>query len=125
MRHVLSLIVLSCLASPALAGSWTHFFDCGAGDQARHYSYDPSSIRRQGGVLLVNIDGDYSEVKGSRATKASAVFAIDCSARTYYQKRRTEYGGAGRIVARYPTPTPLMSISAPGIGQKLFDHVCT
>jgi ribosomal protein L35AE/L33A len=123
MRSVVALVAL-CTAAPALASGWTHFFDCGQGDQTRHYSYDEGSIRRQGAHLLVKIAGDYSGVKNSRAVKARMLFAIDCAGRTYHQERRTEYGANGRVVARYNSPTPAMTISPPGIGQKLFDRVC-
>src|SRR4051794_32162024 len=118
MRSVVALVAL-CTAAPALASSWTHFFDCGQGDQVRHYSYDQGSVRHQGKLLLVSIAGDYSGVKDSRAVKARMVFAIDCQGRTYHQERRTEYRANGRVVARYNSPTPPMTISPPGIGQKL------
>ena len=116
--------VATCLASSASAAEWTHFFDCGDGDQTRHYAYDKSSVRKQGDSLLVDITGDYSDVKASRAAKARLLIAMNCAGREYHQERRTEYNARGRVVARYRKPTPLMTISGKGLGQKLFDQVC-
>ena len=124
MRRLLTFAVAAFLASPAVAATWTHFFDCGDGDQLRHYSYEKSSVRKQGKLLIVPVHGDYSEVRGSRATEARMVLAIDCGARTYFQKRRTEHDAAGKVVSRYDTPTPPMPIGPPGMGQHLFDQVC-
>ena len=124
MRSLLTFAVAVCLASPAAAVTWTHFFDCSDGDQPRHYSYDKSSIRKDGRLLVVNVHGDYSEVRGSRATEARMVLAIDCGGRTYFQKRRTEHDAKGRVVSRYNSPTPPMPISPPGMGQHLFDQLC-
>jgi hypothetical protein len=124
MRPLLLFVVAAFGSSPCLASGWTHFFDCGEGNHLRRYSYDEGSVRRQGKLLMVKIAGDYSRVSGSRASKTRMVFAIDCGGRTYHQERRTEYGPSGRVVARYGSPTPPMTISASGMGQRLFDKVC-
>jgi hypothetical protein len=123
MRSVLAIALL-CIASPALASNWAPFFDCGQGENVRHYSYDQSSIQRRGDFLLVKIAGDYSGLRDSRAQKVRMVFAIDCNGRTYHQERRVEYRANGRVIARYSSPTPPMTISSPGIGQNLFERVC-
>ena len=124
MRNLLTFAIAVCLAAPAAAASWTHFFDCSEGNQPRHYSYDKSSIRKQGNLLIVPVHGDFSEVRGSKATEARMVLAIDCEGRTYFQKRRTEHDAKGRVVSRYNVPTPPMPIGPPGMGQHLFDQVC-
>ena len=125
MRCLLIFAVAAGLASPGVAATWTHFFDCGEGDQIRHYSYDKSSIRKQGKLLLVGVHGDYSGVRGSKATEARMLLAIDCSGRIYFQKHRTEHDARGRVVSRYNSSTPPMPISPPGMGQHLFDEVCS
>ena len=123
MRSVLAIAAL-CIASPALASNWAPFFDCGQGEQARHYTYDKSSIERQGNLLRVKISGDYSRLRESRAQKVRMVFAIDCEGRTYHRREGPSIKQMAGVMARYNSPTPPMTISGPSIGQSLFERVC-
>ena len=118
-------LVASLFASQAAAASWSHFADCGSAGQQRTYWYDTASVRPSAGAKLVKIRGDYSQVAGSVAARAEALWSIDCSSGTFSERSRTERNAKGKIVAKYTRATRAAEASPASVARKLMDRVCS
>jgi hypothetical protein len=124
MRRTLSILVALGLPTAASAQSWVFVADCGEQNQVRTYSYDPKSVARSAGNVVVRLKGDYSRAAASPAKEARIVWSFDCADRTYVERTRIEYGANRKVLTSYTKPTPIMGISRNSIADKVFGKVC-
>lgn len=124
MRKQLAFLISLSLASGASAADWVSFATCGASSQPRYYSYDASSVTRDGSNVLVHVKGDYSRVRGSRASEGQIVWAMNCQNRTFVERSRTEYRPDRSIAESYGSPTGAMTIGPNSVPDKLLQKVC-
>lgn len=122
-RPITFLLILS-LASAASASNWVPFATCGGDDLLRSYFYDRASLVAEGFERIVSIRGDYSRVRGSRASQARIQWAMNCQARTFVERSRTEYRPDQTVVENYGSPTAAMTIAPNSVPEKLLRHVC-
>lgn len=117
-------IALLFLSVPAQAANWVHFADCGSPGQVRTYWYDAQSVRSKGADRTVRIRGDYSKAAGSPVADARIVWTIDCSARTFSERQRSEYRANGSLAVKYGRPTESLPAADDSVAAKLIARVC-
>lgn len=124
MRRQILFVWSLCVASSAPAAEWVSFATCGGPSELRYYSYDSASIARQGPDVLVQVRGDYSRVRGARATEGQIVWALNCDDRTFIERSRTELLPDRSVFANYDSPTSAMRIAPNSVPDKLLRKVC-
>ena len=124
MKRAIPFIVSMSLSSASIAQAWVPFATCGDGEQLRSYSYDPSSIVTEGANRVVIIRGDYSRVRGSRASEGRLSWRLDCGSRTYTEDSRTELRADGTVAIKYDAPTGRMVIIPASVADKLAREIC-
>lgn len=124
MKRLALFVVALSVSSTGIAQSWAPFAQCGSGDQIRSYSFDQSSLVTDGNSRVVKVHGDYSRVRGAVASRAEIVWALDCQARGFVERSRTEYRANGAVVRRYGASIDAMKIAAGSVPAKLLERIC-
>lgn len=124
MRRILIFGVGVCSASVAPAAKWVTFAECGNSHHPHIYSYDPASISARRGNLLVTISGDYSTDPASRARSGRMRWSLNCTARTFFEQSRKDFGANNSVVASYQTPSQTMAVIADSVAYKLANKIC-
>jgi hypothetical protein len=124
MRHLITFAVGASIAAAAPAASWSNFAECGDSQHLHIYSYDPATVSKRRGKVLVQIAVDYAQDPHSRARNGRMQWSLDCSGRTYFEQSRTEYRANKSVVERYRKASATMTIIADSVADKLSRKVC-
>lgn len=124
MQRLVALLIAGSVPSAASGANWVFVAHCGVENQLRSYSYDAQSVRRDRDGLVVKLVGDYSRDKGSRAREARMTWFVDCAARTFVERERTEYDNGRAVVQQYREPTAFSPVLPGSVAEKLFTKVC-
>jgi hypothetical protein len=124
MRRILIFATGVTFAAAAPAANWATFAECGDSHHLHIYSYDRASVSTRRGNRLVHINVDYTRDPHSRARNGRMQWSVDCGARTYVERSRTEYRANRTVVANYRKASETMTIIADSVADKLARKVC-
>ena len=125
MHRVLIFATGLNFATVGLASNWANFAECGDSRHLHIYSYDPASVSARRGKVLVRINVDYSRDPNSQARSGRMQWSLDCNARTYFERSRTDFRANRSVVANYRKPSETMTIIPDSVAEKLARRVCT
>lgn len=124
MVRCLLLVIGLSLPTGAAAADWTQFAECGGAGHLHIYSYDAASVSARKGKVQVRVNVDYSKDPASRAQNGLMQWSLDCNARTYFEKSRTDYRANRSVVATYRKASATMNIIDDSVASKLARKVC-